>query len=541
MQNIDNTLYILHGSRTGNSKSAAILAKEYAEFLGLNAKVQSMQEFSYDKLSEIKNLLISVSTHGEGDPPVQAEDFYEYLHSNSFDMKDLNYSVLALGDSSYKHFCKTGNDFDKRFEALGGSKTFETVECDIDFEEHAKSWVKGAVDEFAKVLPAKQSEDKKKDFVFELRLDDTQYNNAYFARVIKKKMLNLNGSSKKTMHLRLSLKNSDFTFEPGDSFGIYSTNSRLFVDKIIKKLNFDPTYKIENKGRSTMLKEALVTDYELTLITPRVVEKYSKIINNKELNDLVSDKRKLEDYTETRNIYDLIADFPAEIGVEDFLSVLRKLDARLYSVANSRQISHEEVDLTVGIIEYKQDEREHEGVSSSYLLSRVEEGEKVPVYLEANEKFRLPQNPDTPIIMISTGTGIAPFRAFLQERELQKAKGNNWLFFGDRNEKTDFLYREEIDKFKENGILTRLNTVFSRDHEEKKYIHHEMLAESRELFKWIENGACVYICGNKRTMARDARKALKQIIREEGGFSSEKTKAYFDRMKADRRFQEDVY
>ncbi|MDZ7742568.1 MAG: flavodoxin domain-containing protein [Bacteroidota bacterium] len=540
MQNPNNTLYILHGSRTGNSKSAAVLAKEYAEHLGLRAECMSMQEFEFDKLNKVNNLLIAVSTHGEGDPPVQAEDFYEYVHNNTFDLKNMNYSVLALGDSSYKHFCKTGKDFDTRLHELGGRKVFETGECDIDFEENARNWVRSAVDEFSNLLPAKEQK-QKKNFVFELKLDDSQYNNAYNARVLEKRMLNAKDSSKRTMHLRLSLKNADFTFEPGDSFGIYSTNSRLLVDRIIQKLGFDPTFKIENKGRKSMLKEALVTDYELTVLTPVVVEKYAALAGNDELNKLVADKKKLEEYAETRNVFDLVSDFPAELEVNDFLSMLRKLEARLYSVANSRKISPDEVDLTVGIIEYEQDEREHEGVSSSFLLSRVEEGEKVPVYLEPNEKFRLPENPETPIIMISTGTGIAPFRAFLQERKESGASGMNWLFFGDRNEKTDFLYRDEIIGFKDQGLLGKLNTVFSRDHEKKKYIHHDMLENSHELFKWIEEGACVYICGNKRTMAKDARKALKKIIREEGAYTEEETKQYFKKMKAEKRFQEDVY
>ncbi|MCF8228912.1 MAG: flavodoxin domain-containing protein [Bacteroidales bacterium] len=541
MQNSDNTLYILHGSRTGNSKSAAVLAQEYAEYLGLQAECFSMQEFDHDKLKEVKNLMIAVSTHGEGDPPVQAEDLYEYVHNKSLDMKHVNYSVLALGDSSYKHFCKTGKDFDQRLAELGGNKVIETGECDIDFEENAKSWVRNAVDEFTNILPSSENNKKKKDFIFELKLDDNQYNNAYNARILEKKILNQEGSTKRTMHIRLSLQNSDFTFEPGDSFGIYCTNSRLLVDRIIKQLKFDPTYKIENKGKKSMLKEALVSDYELTVLTPVVVEKYAELINNKDLNELVSDKKKVEEYAETRNIYDLISDFPDEIEVEAFLSILRKLDARLYSVANSRIISADEVDLTVGIIEYEQDERFHEGVSSSFLLSRVEEGEKVPVYLEPNERFRLPENPETPIVMISTGTGIAPFRAFLQERKQKKAKGRNWLFFGDRNEKTDFLYRDEINEFKNKGILTRLNAVFSRDHERKKYIHHDMLANSKELFKWIEEGAHVYICGNKRTMAKDARKALRKIIQDEGKLSAKEARTYFEKMKSRRQFQEDVY
>ncbi len=540
MQNLNNTLYILHGSRTGNSKSAAVLAKEYAEHLGLKAECHSMQDFEYDKLNEVNNLLITVSTHGEGDPPVQAEDFYDYVHNNPFDLKDVNYSVLALGDSSYKHFCKTGKDFDKRLQELGGKKVFETGECDIDFEENAKNWVRSAVDEFSNILPVEEQK-QKKDFVFELKLDDSMYNNAYNARVLEKRMLNTNGSSKRTMHLRLSLKNSDFTFEPGDSFGIYPTNSRLLVDRIIRKLNFDPTRKIENRGKKSMLKEALVTDYELTVLTPVVVEKYAALAGNDALNKLVTDKEKLAGYAETRNVLDLISDYPAELLVEDFLSMLRKLEARLYSVANSRRISPDEVDLTVGIIEYEQDERDHEGVSSSFLLSRVEEGEKVPVYLEPNEKFRLPEKPETSIVMISTGTGIAPFRAFLQERKESGAIGMNWLFFGDRNEKSDFLYRDEINDFKNKGFLDRLNTAFSRDHEKKKYIHHEMLENSKDLFRWMEEGAFVYVCGNKRTMAKDVRKALKKIIREEGGFSEEETKAYFKKMKAEKRFQEDVY
>ncbi len=540
---MENTpLTILYGSRTGNSKAVATLASEYATHLGINNQLEAMQSFPFERLNEVNTLLVAVSTHGEGDPPAPAEDFYNYIHSDQAPaMKNTKFAVAALGDSSYKHFCKTGKDIEKRLKELGATPMAETVECDIDFEERSKSWVRDIVEQLAREMNIGSPAKKDSKFVFELKLDEQDKYNAFNATILEKSLLSGLDSTKKTYHLTLNLKNSGIDFQPGDSIGVYCTNSKLFVDRIIRKLGFDPTLTIENKAGRQLLKETLVRDYELTIITPVVVKKYAALTHNQALNDLLADKTRLDAYVETRDILDLITDFPAQITPDQFISILRKLAPRLYSVASSNRLTQDTVDLTVGIIEYEAWDRYHIGVGSSLFNSRIDAGEKIPVFLEANEKFRLPEDPRTPVIMISTGTGLAPFRAFLQDRELNDDPGKNWLFFGERHASTDYLYREELQTFTDRGILSRLDTAFSRDQEERVYITHKMLDHSSELYRWIEDGAYIYVCGNKRTMAKSVRKALRTILAKEGDMSSPEASARLEEMKSNRQYQEDIY
>ncbi len=539
----NNTLYILHGSRTGNSKAVAELAHAYANYHGIPSICESMDDFSEETFKNAKIMLIAVSTHGEGDPPVQAEAFYEYIHqADHADFSAKKIAVLALGDSSYRHFCKTGMDIEKRLKEFGSTSFYPIVKCDIDFEEPSKQWVKDTIDKIKPEFEIQEKDKKNKEFVFELKLDDQNKYNAYNAEILEKKQLNQGSQEKRTYHLTLSLKNSDIDFMPGDSIGVYCPNSKLFVDQIIKTLGFDPTYPIETESGLVLLKEALVRDYELTMLTPVVVRKYADIIKNRSLNTMLADKETLQAYVNENDILDLITDFPAQITPVEFVSILRKLSPRLYSVASSNIISKDTVDLTVGIIEFDTPSRTHIGVGSSFISERIELGERIPVFLEPNEKFRLPGNSDIPIIMISTGTGIAPFRAFLQERKLKVPDSKNWLFFGDRYAKYDFLYQSDIEKFKQDGILTRLDTAFSRDNQhKKKYITHKMLDNKQEFFEWIQKGAVVYVCGNKRTMAESVRKTMIEIIASEGNMQEKNAVEYFHGMKSRNQYLEDIY
>lgn len=535
-----NSVYILHGSRTGNSRAAAELARDYAHYLGLSSRIDSMEDFQPENLTEHKNLLIAVSTHGEGDPPLQAESFYRYIHSVSDgNIGDLKYSVLALGDSSYKHFCKTGKDIDERLKELGAEPIYPVVECDIDFEDSAKSWVKGVVDQLKTEIAPDAKPRGKDSFVFELKLDDTEGD--YFkANILGKTLLTGEASSKRTYNVNLDLKNSGINYEPGDSIGVFCPNSRLFVDEIIAELNFDPTHVVTVKEKPMLLKQALVNEFELTMITPVVMQKYAEITGNKELYGILESKTETTAYTDTSDILDLVAEFRGEFTPQQFVGILRKLAPRLYSVASSRKVNNDTVDLAVGIIEYSLMGREHIGVGSSFIADRLEVGEKVPVVLESNEKFRLPEDLSVPVVMIGTATGVSPYRAFLQERRLS-GQTKNWLIFGERNSKTDFIYRADFEAFQKEGVLTRLDTTFSRDQGEQRYVTHLIREHSRELYKWLEEGACIYLCGNKRTMAKDVRKALAEVIADGAGVPAEKGEIILENLKKERRFQEDVY
>lgn len=535
-------LHVICGSRTGNSLAAGMLAHEYAIHLGIKSEIHDMKTIEPNKLKHIKNMLIAVSTHGEGDPPAVVEDFYNFLHSaNAPSMKGTRFSVLALGDSSYKDFCKTGHDFRKRLLELGSKEISPLVECDIDYEENAMKWVREAVASFENILP-KTGIINEKEFAFEINKIETGSDGVYYAGVKDIQLLTSPRFPKRTFHLILSVEKFTSSYFPGDSFGIYAHNSRLLVDKLLKTLSFDGTHAMIAGQTRKLLKEALLSDYEITVITPVVVEKYAEIIQNRELTAFIRNKSALGLYCETSDVLDLVTDFPAEISPEDFVSILRKLNPRLYSVANSPVVFPGEVHFTAGMMEYQLNDRQHSGVCSTYFSERINTGDTIPVFLEANENFRLTEDDSKPVIMIATGTGIAPFRGFLQDRNHKKARGDNWLFFGDRHAESDFLYQHELENYLESGTLSRLSTAFSRDQSEKIYVQHRMMENSKELFRWInERDAEIYICGNKRTMGKDVRETLALIIANEGQMSPAKAEEYLQNLRTEKRLKTDLY
>jgi sulfite reductase (NADPH) flavoprotein alpha-component len=538
----ETILHVIYGSRTGNSKSAAQLAYDYARHLGIASEIHDMNAMNPAVITDMKNILIAVSTHGEGDPPAVAENFYNYMHSDKAKIPgEVKFSVLALGDSSYKDFCKTGHDFRNRLLQLGAKEISPLVECDIDYEENAMLWVRQSVEAFEAVLP-KTITQSKKEFAFEINRVDAEDSNIFYAKVKEIKPLTNPDFPKRTLHLVLSMEKFGSDFQPGDSFGIYVNNSRLLVDKLLKHLKFDGSTTVETARGPRLLKEALVEEYEITLITPLMVKKYSELSQNGNLKTLISDKQLLDKYCETSDVLDLVSDFPGDINPQQLVDLLRRLNPRLYSVANSPDMFPGEAHFTVGLIEYQQKGRHHTGVCSTYLSDRIDEGDSVPVFLEKNEKFRIPEDDAKPVIMIATSTGIAPFRGFLQQRQSNGAIGENWLIFGDRHSKSDFLYREELENFLQSGILTRLDTAFSRDQDSKIYVRHRMKQRQKELFRWIDKKeATVYICGNKRTMGQSVKEALEEIVVSEGNLTIRQAKEYIQRMKDEKRLQMDLY
>jgi sulfite reductase (NADPH) flavoprotein alpha-component len=532
-----NTLDIIYGSRTGNAKAVAVLAYEYAKSLGYQAQLSDMQNISMSELTKIRNLMIVVSTHGEGEPPVQAEQFYELVHEQ---LKPVNakYTVAGLGDSSYRYYCQTGKDIDKRLEDLGGQRLLEVGTCDIDFEEESKEWIKNSMKAFELHLkPINQIE---KGFVFELKMDDGT-KNAYKAELLEKRLLTGKDSSKKVLHVSLSIKNSGIEYEPGDAIGVFGTNSRLFVDHLLAKLGFDKAFPVGTKTGVRLLKDLLIHDYELTLITPLVIDKYAALSANEQLNNLIQDSNWSEEYSARHDLLDLVNDFPGKYTVEDFLSILRKLSQRLYSVASSRAKDADRVDISVKIIENEDQFRIRNGVCSSYLWSRLDVGDKVPVTLETIEKFRLPLNDALPVIMIAAGTGIAPFRAFLQEREARKSGGKNWLLLGERNRRSDFLYQDDLEVYQSKGLLNELSTAFSRDQKDKRYVSHLIEEESERVINWLNDGAIIYVCGSKNQLAKSVRQSLINVFRVHHGLDVQSATQMFNQLKANKRYQEEVY
>jgi len=560
---------VLFGTDTGNSRMLALSLTEKLKECGFQATCSAMDQFKPQALKHVRILLIVVSTHGEGDPPDNALSFYEFLHGRKAPrLEGLKFSVLALGDSSYEHFCKTGKDFDKRLEELGGQRIFPRVDCDVDFEDPAQAWMEGVLNALSEGL---EENDGQADnaaanhavilpssamtvlhpsrFATNIGLmEQPAYSrkNPFQAEVLENLNLNGRGSDQETRHLELSLEGSNLHYEPGDCLGIYPENHPELVDAIIQAMGWLPEepVPVSKNGDERPLREALMAMYEITVLTKPFLEKLTALDPKDELRALLApgNEQSLRAYLEGRDVLDLVQDFSLSgIPARDFVPLLRKMPARLYSIASSLKANPGEAHLTIRTVRYKAHGRKRYGVCSVQVAERVKPGDTLPVYVHHNPEFKLPTEPDVPIIMIGPGTGVAPFRSFLAEREEIGASGKTWLFFGDRRFLTDFLYQLNWQRWLKEGVLTRMDVAFSRDTDQKVYVQHRMLEKSRELFAWLEEGAHVYVCGDEKRMAKDVHAALLEIIRQEGGLSREESEAYLAKMRQEKRYQRDVY
>jgi sulfite reductase (NADPH) flavoprotein alpha-component len=370
--------------------------------------------------------------------------------------------------------------------------------------------------------------------------------NPFPAKVLKNDNLNGEGSSKETRHIELSLKGSGFSYVPGDALGVVPENDPELVNSIIKEMNWDPemVVTINKQGDTLPLKEALTTQLEITLLTKKILQQAAGLTENEGLQKLVAAENinELKEYIYGRDLLDLLQDFgPWNTDAQGIVSLLRKMPPRLYSIASSIAAHPDEVHLTIGAVRYTSNGRERKGVCSVQCAERTVVGDTLPVFIQVNKHFNLPNSHDKDIIMVGPGTGIAPFRSFIEERAVQHAEGRSWLFFGDQHAATDLLYKDELEQYVKDGVLTRLDTAFSRDSVQKVYVQHKMLESSKELFAWLENGSYFYVCGDKEYMAKDVHNALLEIIEKEGAMSNEDAEAYLNAMQKEGRYQRDVY
>ncbi|MEI4790640.1 assimilatory sulfite reductase (NADPH) flavoprotein subunit [Bacillus sp. FJAT-53060] len=544
-QPVSKDVTVLYGSQTGNSEGLAKKTAEHLEKKNFQVMLSSMSDFKPNSLKKISNLLIIVSTHGEGDPPDNALSFHEYVHGRRAPkLEHLSYSVLSLGDSSYEFFCQTGKEFDERIKELGGTHLFDRVDCDLDYDEPFSEWLQG--------VTYSLSEGETASFpqvaAGEMSKVSSEYSrtNPFDAEVLENINLNGRGSNKETRHLELSLEGSGLVYEPGDSLGIYPTNDPVLVDELISACgwNAEEAVTVHKNGDTLPLKEALTSHFEITVLTKPLLQKIAPFKKCEELHALLEEgnEEKLKEYIAGRDLLDVARDFgPFEGTAADFTSILRKIPARLYSIASSLKANDEEVHLTIGAVRYDAHGRSRQGVCSILCAERLQPGDTLPIYIQHNQNFKLPHNADVPIIMVGPGTGIAPFRSFMQEREEIGANGKSWLFFGDQHFVTDFLYQTEWQKWLKDGVLTRMDVAFSRDTEEKVYVQHQMKKQSKELFEWLEQGAYVYVCGDEKHMAHDVHHTLLSIIQEEGAMSKDKAESYLANLQQQKRYQRDVY
>lgn len=535
-------LTILYGSQTGNAEELAEQLADSAKTHGIKTSVIDMAAYKPKQLKKEQYLAVLSSTHGEGDPPDNALDFYEFLQGRKAPkLAGLQYSVLSLGDSSYEFFCQTGKDFDSRLTELGAEAIVPRVDCDVDYDDAAEAWINDLVNALAESAQPRQASTA---VAAKAATKQSQYDrkHPFPAAVMTKQKLNGRGSQKEVLHIELSLEDSDLQYQPGDAVGVYPQNDPYLVAELIDLMGFDHDEQVELDDDTYKLSEVLLHYREITVLTRPLLEKWAALSQSESLQQLLEDKSAVNDWLQGRDLIDLQQQYPlGDVTASEFVGLLRKLPPRLYSIASSQAAVEDEVHLTVATVRYTAHDRARSGVASTWLADRLGEEETVPVYIDGNKNFKLPQDDNAPIIMVGPGTGVAPFRSFMQEREEREASGANWLFFGDQHFLTDFLYQVEWLGWRDSGLLTRLDVAFSRDQEDKVYVQHRLRERAADIWQWFQDGAYLYVCGDAVSMAPDVNEALLDIISEQGKMSRDEANDYLRDLSKDKRYQRDVY
>ncbi|REC60215.1 sulfite reductase [Chryseobacterium pennae] len=519
-QNTVKKITLAYGTETGNSKKLATTLAGIIKKKGLQVKLADLSQYKPKDLSKEEFFFVVISTQGEGDPPVLAKKFYDYIYENEINLSALKFGVLALGDTSYPLFCKTGEDVDSRFEILGAQRIIPLKKCDIDYDQDAQNWIEHVFEAVNKTsassvinTPAQKASTGRKKYIGKVSA-----------------IINLNDitSEKETYHIEIETEEA-LSYRPGAALGVIPFNSKSVVDEIIAVTGIDPKKKIETSKTTDNVEEILHKRLNISYLLKSVVAQYAKITGHS--------------IPEVRlSFLDLLRIYPVK-NAEEFEEVIQILTAqapRLYSISSSPEAHGEnEIHITVARSEFFIDHQKHNGLCSGYL-SEFSEGGEVEFYIQDAGHFGLPE-PDKDVIMIGPGTGIAPFRSFLWERDATGAEGKNWLFFGDRNFVSDFIYQAELQDFLKTGSLTHLDLAFSRDTAEKVYVQHKLEQKAQEVFYWLENGASVYVCGTKEPMSRDVENTLLNIIQHQGKRSQEEAVHYLEEMELNGRYAKDVY
>lgn len=517
-------LTIAYGTETGNSKKIATQLAAKAKQKKLTAKLVSLEQYKTADLEKEEVLLVVMSTHGDGEPPAAAKKFYDYLHSTDKPLPKLRYSVLALGDSAYPLFCKAGADVDERLNKLSATALVPRKDCDVDYEADAGLWIEEVLQKIsatagsAATAAPKAAEAKKPG-------GRVLYN----GKVTSTVNLNDRGSAKETYHIEIT-PDTPAAYAPGDSIGILPVNSEEDVQQVLTALQTIGSDFVQYKGKQFTFYQLLKTTLNIRQLPSRVLQKYAQLE---------------EIPVEIKGNYDLaelLLAFPPKNtkgNWQALTDMLEPIAPRLYSIASSNAAHNEEVHICVARSSFIKNGKKHFGLASNYL-AQLPAGAAIQFYVQKNNAFHLPAD-DTDIIMVGPGTGIAPFRAFVAERDARGATGRNWLFFGDQHFKTDFLYQAEWQNYLETGALTRLDVAFSRDTEQKVYVQHKMLLHAAEIYEWLQNCAVFYVCGAKHPMGTDVENALLKIIAEQSGKGEDFAVSYLATLKDEGRYLKDVY
>ena len=538
------TLTILYGSQTGNAKGVAQSYQTAASEKGFKTKVVSMADYKPRQLKNETHLVVVVSTHGEGDAPDDAVELHEFLASKKAPkVANLKYAVVGLGDTSYEFFCQTAKDFDSRLASLGATALVERLDCDVDYEQAIADWSVAINEKLVSELQVVETAQVTQLTPAANAVAESLYNkkNPFTATLSEGLKITGRDSVKDIRHIEISLEDSGIQYLPGDALGVWFTNDEAVVRRILNATDTKADDAVSIGEASFSLRDALVEKLELTLSYPGFVKAYQAATENVELATLMEDKGALREFLSVSQIVDVVEKYPAKLSAQALVDALRPITPRLYSIASSQAEVEEEVHLTVAHVAYEANGFTHQGGASGFLSTRLEEGQEVKVYVENNDNFRLPADPNTPVIMIGPGTGIAPFRAFMQERDANESEGKNWLFFGNPNFTQDFLYQTEWQGYVKSGLLTKLSLAFSRDQADKIYVQDRLRENGKEVFEWLEQGAHFYVCGDALRMAKDVESALLELVAVHGNKSEAEAKEYVTNLRKSKRYQKDVY
>ena len=536
---------LISASQTGNARRVAEQLRDDLIAAKLNVNLVNAGDYKFKQIGQEKLLLIVASTQGEGEQAEEAVALHKFLQSKKApQMKDTAFAVFALGDTSYEFFCQAGKDFDSRLGELGAERLLDRVDADVEYKDVAQEWRKRIVEVLKQRVPANTSGQAAPTLAGSVnQVDSSPYTKELplTATLAVNQKITGRDSDKDVRHLEIDLGDSGLRYQPGDALGIWFENDPQLVQEVVELLWLKGDETVEVNGKSLSLCEALQHHTELTQNTTPIIEKYAGLCRDEHLTGLLADKTALQQYAQTVPFVDMVRRAPTELDAQQLVDLLRPLTPRLYSIASSQAETESEVHITVGVVRYDIDGRPRTGGASGYLADRLEEDGEVKVFIEHNDNFRLPANPEAPVIMIGPGTGIAPFRAFIQQRDNDGASGKNWLFFGNPHFTDDFLYQVEWQRYVKDGLLTNIDLAWSRDQAEKVYVQDKLREKGAEVWQWLQEGAHVYVCGDANRMAKDVEQALLEIIAENGVMDLETADEYLSELRLDRRYQRDVY
>ena len=544
---------VLYASQSGTGEGLARKVMKDLKAKGHTATLTSLDAFTPAALAKEEHAIIIASTYGEGEPPESVRPFYDQLCLDSAPrFEKLSYTVLALGDKNYEQFCKFGVDLDERLQVLGANRISDRVDCDVDLDEAFATWkasVYGRLDEIVGNKPhaalARGPVITMPGVKAAAPAQAHTRDNPYHAPLLEKRTLTKDVSSKQTLHLTLSIAGSKVHYEAGDACGVIPQNDPVLVAQILDAVKFTGDEQVEvAKVGTVSLYAALLESLQITRLNRKIVQTYAATGNCTRLLELLVPEQQahFDNYIYDRGLIDLVTEYPGVItDPVELVAMLPRLTPRLYSISSSPLAHPGEIHTTVAVVRYRSHNMERGGVCSTMFAERTAIGAALPIYIQPNKKFRLPADDDAPMIMIGPGTGIAPFRAFLHERRARGSKGRNWLFFGERSAKTDFLYRSEIEAMLNGKHLSLLDTAFSRDQEHKIYVQDRMLEQASAFWKWLQDGASVYVCGDASRMAKDVDAALHTIVERQGHLGHEAAQDYVLRLKEENRYHRDVY